>query len=1032
MKRKLNGLTKNNLSIIMKRILIIFIIFTLFCTISSLVLSSSSPWPMFRHDPQHTGRSPYKGNEINMFKWKFSTRSNEISGNIDSSPVIGPDGTIYVLAGSFCGPLGVTPCERLWAINPNGTLKWKGKIEGTTRSSPAIGSDGTIYFGGGSDYNFYAINPNGRVKWKFRTEGRIDSSPAIGSDGTIYFGSREGYLYAINPNGTLKWKIGTGGQVSTSPAIGSDGTIYFRSSDGYLYAINPNGTLKWKIGIGGIGSSSPAIGSDGTIYVVNVVNLVRGNDLCAINPNGTLKWKLGIGNIGSSSPAIGSDGTIYIGLGYYFSQISLEPSGYLCAINPNGTSKWTLKIEPVDSPPTIDSEGTIYIGSTIYNGWRYLYAINPNGSIFKRFTIEGSFAVPPSHSSSPTIGSDGTIYIGSNDANLCAIGSPVSSLQDSDTIRNEDKIEKELTFKTFTINMKTEVEDLLPMLTWDKTYGEIGNDWASSLIQTTDGGYAVAGRTESKDVESSYGWIIKLDEQWNMVWNRAYGGTIADCISSLIQTTDGGYAGAGKTYSKGAGEIDAWIIKVDEQGNIAWHRTYGGSKSDWVFSLIQTTDGGYAVAGITESKGAGEIDAWIIKLDEQGNKIWDRTYGGSKSNWVFSLIQTTDGGYAATGWTDASLADAWVIKLDEQGNKVWDKTYGGIGNDLLRSLIQTTDGGYTAAGSTKSKGAGEEDAWIIKLDEQGNLISNENNLDYDSQTSSETCLLTGSLHCPNKRGYPCTSCSSVKGYINHFKGFNVLTTNKECYVKLIYNNGDYIGNQNNCEVIIKGEKWLGLENESGTKLVEEINKGNFDFTRANKFVERTMNFPEDNYKYEFANNGKEFRLYLSGNREETFKAVPWQNITIEIKNKETDKVFKYNFQKGIFPQAYSWSNGVANYGQCVWWAAKRWVEEVDSKTLFPFYPASPQDVNVIKIDSNYHPKRFDILIDYDPRQTGELGHYDFVEKIEGDKMYISQFNWIKPGEVYNYIIRTWNGNATNLFYSYNPSNEYYFKYYYRK
>jgi len=142
--------------------------------------------------------------------------------------------------------------------------------------------------------------------------------------------------------------------------------------------------------------------------------------------------------------------------------------------------------------------------------------------------------------------------------------------------------------------------------------------------------------------------------------------------------------------------------------------------------------------------------------------------------------------------------------------------------------------------------------------------------DSSSQISETTYSLTGSLHCPDKRGYPCNSCSSAKGYINHFKGFNVLTTNEDCYVKLIYNNGDYIGNYNNCEVTIKGEKWLGLENESGTELVEEINKGNFDFTRANKFIERTMNFPEDGYNYEFANNGKEFRLYLSRNREEAF------------------------------------------------------------------------------------------------------------------------------------------------------------------
>jgi len=298
------------------------------------------------------------------------------------------------------------------------------------------------------------------------------------------------------------------------------------------------------------------------------------------------------------------------------------------------------------------------------------------------------------------------------------------------------------------------------------------------------------------------------------------------------------------------------------------------------------------------------------------------------------------------------------------------------------------------------------------------------------QISETTYSLTGSLHCPDKRGYPCDSCSSARGYVNHFQGFNVLTTNGDCYVKLIYNNGAYIGNQNNCEVTIKGEKWLGLENESGTELVEEINKGNFDFARANKFIERTMNLPGDNYKYEFANEGKEFRLYLSRNREEAFKAVPWKNITVEIKNKETDKVFKYKFQKGIFPQAYSWSNGVANYGQCVWWTAKRWVGEVDSQNLFPFYPSSPQVANVRKIESDYQPERFDILIDYIP--GGQPGHYGFVEKVDEDLVHITQFNFIKPGEVYNYISRFWNGNPKTLYYSINPHNEYYFKYYYRK
>ena len=341
----------------------------------------------------------------------------------------------------------------------------------------------------------------------------------------------------------------------------------------------------------------------------------------------------------------------------------------------------------------------------------------------------------------------------------------------------------------------------------------------------------------------------------------------------------------------------------------------------------------------------------------------------------------------------------------------------------------TLKGRFETGGKVYSSPAIGSDGTIYVGSGDGNLYAIGGT--YSSPQISETAyFLKGSLHCPDTRGYPCDSCSTASGYVNHFKGFNVLTTDEDCYVNLTYNQGDYIGNQNNCEVTIKGEKWLELENESGTKLVEEINSGRFDFQPANKFVERTMTIPGDNYQYEFANEGKEFRLYLSRDRKEAFKAVPWQNMVIEIKNKETNNIFKYKFEKGIFPLAYSWnSGGMANYGQCVWWAAKRWVEEVDSKTLFPFYPPSPQAVNVKTIDSNYQPKRFDILIDYKP---GELGHYGFVEKVEGDQIYITQFNWMKPGEVYNHISRPWKGKVIELYYSNNPNDEYYFKYYYRR
>ena len=209
-----------------------------------------------------------------------------------------------------------------------------------------------------------------------------------------------------------------------------------------------------------------------------------------------------------------------------------------------------------------------------------------------------------------------------------------------------------------------------------------------------------------------------------LTWDRIYGGNNSDWAKSLIQTTDGGYAVAGSTYSYGAGDADFWVIKLDHQGNTIWDKTYGGSDSDWAQSLIQTTDGGYMVAGWTRSKGAGGYDFWVIKLDHQGNMVWDRAYGGSDIDWAQSLIQTTDGGYAVAGLTNskgAGAADFWVIKLDHQGNMVWDRTYGGSDIDGAYSLIQTTDGGYAVAGETLSKGAGKSDLWVIKLDAQGNL-----------------------------------------------------------------------------------------------------------------------------------------------------------------------------------------------------------------------------------------------------------------------------------------------------------------------
>jgi outer membrane protein assembly factor BamB len=353
---------------------------------------AAAPWPMFRHDLQHTGLSQFDTHaNVGAQKWKLGT------GAVVSSPAVGADGTIYVSSPSTRGGL--------FAINPDGTLKWLSS--GAGFSSPAIGANGTIYISGwGNNFYLYAINSNGTVKSSFLA-GSVYSSPAVGPDGTIYAGGNRVSKFdptldfiginALDPDGTLKWQFDTNSVPLSSPAVATDGTIYVGDNTA-LYAIFPNGKLKWTFGIA-VGYSSPAIGVDGTIYVGS-----NDGSLYAITSDGTQKWKFTTGV--SGSPAIGADRTIYVGSG----------NGNLYAINSDGTQKWKFTTgQAVRSSAALGSDGTIYVGSDDKN----LYAINPDGSLKWKFITGGIV------DSSPTIGVDGTIYVGSSDGFLYAVRSHV-------------------------------------------------------------------------------------------------------------------------------------------------------------------------------------------------------------------------------------------------------------------------------------------------------------------------------------------------------------------------------------------------------------------------------------------------------------------------------------------------------------------------------------------------------------------------------------------------------------------------------
>ncbi|RLI80952.1 MAG: hypothetical protein DRP01_11435, partial [Archaeoglobales archaeon] len=289
---------------------------------------------------------------------------------------------------------------------------------------------------------------------------------------------------------------------------------------------------------------------------------------------------------------------------------------------------------------------------------------------------------------------------------------------------------------------------------WAITYG--GSDWDEALLiqETDDGGYIVAGSTESFGAGGDF-WVLKLNENGNVEWQKTYGGSDYDRAESIQQTDDGGYIVAGSTYSFGAGWSDFWVLKLDEDGNVEWQKTYGGSGWDEAYSIQQTSDGGYIVAGVTDSFGAGG-DFWILKLNESGYIEWQKTYGGSDYDYAWYIQQTNDGGYIVAGYTKsfgAGYYDFWVLKLNESGYIEWQKTYGGSSDDFAKSIQQTDDGGYIVAGFTGSFGAGGGDFWILKLNESGNVEWQKTygGSDYDraesiQQTSDGGYIVAGSTH----------------------------------------------------------------------------------------------------------------------------------------------------------------------------------------------------------------------------------------------------------------------------------------------
>jgi uncharacterized delta-60 repeat protein len=260
------------------------------------------------------------------------------------------------------------------------------------------------------------------------------------------------------------------------------------------------------------------------------------------------------------------------------------------------------------------------------------------------------------------------------------------------------------------------------MIIINQTFGGTSDDYAYSAIVTSDGGYALAGFTKSYGAGGADMWLVKTNATGHVEWDKTYGGANDDVAFFIAATSDGGYVLAGLTESYGAGGADMWLVKTNATGQVEWNQTFGGAFMEHAYSVITTSDGGYAIVGITESYGAGGSDMWLVKTNATGHVEWDKTYGGVAADRGGSILVTSDGGYVLAGTTESHSAggsDIWLVKTNTTGQVEWYQTFGGVDNEFTSSVIATSDGGYVLAGNTESHGAGGFDIWLVKTNATG-------------------------------------------------------------------------------------------------------------------------------------------------------------------------------------------------------------------------------------------------------------------------------------------------------------------------
>ncbi len=262
-------------------------------------------------------------------------------------------------------------------------------------------------------------------------------------------------------------------------------------------------------------------------------------------------------------------------------------------------------------------------------------------------------------------------------------------------------------------------------LLWQKTYMNSGDEDAFSVLPTVDGGFILTGFTTSFGAGGDV-YLMKTDGWGNMLWQKTFGGSGSDVGRSLQPAPDGGYIIVGETSSFGAGNADIYLIRTDGFGNLLWQNAYGGPDSDQARSVQPTPDGGFIIAGTTQSVATSNSDIALLKVDQNGNLLWQKAFGGERREEGWSVQPTYDGGYAVAGFRNdpggylgSGEDNIYLLKTDGLGNLLWEKTYGGSLSDRAYCLLQTFDGGFIIGGVSAEVSFQDGGPCLLRTDQSG-------------------------------------------------------------------------------------------------------------------------------------------------------------------------------------------------------------------------------------------------------------------------------------------------------------------------